>query len=357
MPSFRTDLSSIPVYTPGKPIEEVMREQGIDDIVKIASNECPDGPFPEVVAAISAAAAGINRYPDTSSRLLTAALAARLGVGAGNVLVTAGSTQVLGAAAFATGGPGRSVVFAEPSFVMYTIWSMVAGSRLVPVPLDATGTHDLDALAAAVTDDTTLVYLCNPNNPTGTHVPTAAVERFVDRLPERVLVVVDEAYAEYATAGDYTGSLPLATERDNVVTARTFSKIYGIAGVRVGYAVGRPETLHMLQRALPPFTVTSLGQAAALEALRHPHQVARRAADNARNRDRIAAELRARGVAVLPSQANFVWFEPEQDADALADKLLACGVIVRVLGPGIRVTVGSEHETDRFLAAWDEVAQ
>lgn len=357
MPSFREDLEEIPVYTPGKPIEEVAAELGLSDIVKLASNECPTAPFPEVVAAVAEAVRGVNRYPETSSPRLRDALAdlhgPAHGVTADHLWIGSGSSQLLGCAALAVGGPGTSAVFGDPSFVMYRIATRIAGSTPIAVPLDSTHTFDLERLGGAVRTDTTVVYVCNPNNPTGTHVSSAAVHELVDRLPENILVIVDEAYAEYVTAPDYATAIPLAMSRPNVIVTRTFSKIFGLAGLRTGYAIGQPDTLAGLSRVQAPFSVTTVAQAAALEALRYTDRLEQRVKDNAMGREWLTSELTERGVPVATSQANFVYLVPNTDPADLGSALLSQGVIVRALGPGLRVTVGTDTENERFIAAWD----
>ncbi len=355
MPTMRGDLARIPVYKPGRPVDGVARGLGIADVVKLASNENPLPPFPEVQAAIGAAAGATNRYPDTTSHHLVLAVAEYHGVEPERIWVGAGSTQLIVCIALAACEPGTSTVFAEPSFVMYPIATLLAGAEPVTAPLDADHRHDLDAMLAAVRDDTRIVFVCNPNNPTGTHVPARSIVALVDRLPDDVLVVVDEAYVDYVSSGDQASALPLATERDNVVVLRTFSKVYGLAGLRVGYAVGDPATLAMFLPAQPPFSVTSLGQVAAREALRHVDRLAQRVKDNDVGRNWLVSELAERGVSVVPSEANFVWVLPGSDVADLADRLIQRGVIVRPIGDGLRVSVGTVAENERFIAAWDEV--
>ncbi len=355
MPTYRSDLESIPRYVPGRPIDEVARELGIESLDKLASNECPEAPFPEVIDAIAASASGVNRYPDSSVYELSRAIARHQGVEADNVWVGSGSSEILRCAALAVGGPGTSAVFADPSFVMYRIATMVAGSRVVAVPLTDSFDHDLDAMLAAIDGETTVVYVCNPNNPTGGHLSGSDVRAFVDAVPERVLVVVDEAYAEYATADDYQTFINEAPNRPNLLVARTFSKIYGLAGLRVGYGVGSPDLVAALRRTQAPFTVTTAGQDAALEALRHQGQVAQRREANARGRRTLINELSALGYSPSATETNFVYFEPEANAAELGDALLHRGEIVRVLGDGVRVTVGSEVENRRFIEALNAV--
>ncbi len=357
MPTYRPDLGAIPVYTPGKPIDEVARDFGIEEIVKLASNECPVPPFPEVQEAIAAATATLHRYPENSAYRLVAGLAEHYGLPADNFWVSAGSTQVLGTVSLSAGGRGTSIVFAEPSFVMYGIYAIICGSESIRVPLDANHRHDLDGMLAAVRDDTTIVYVCNPNNPTGTHASADEIRRFVDAVPDRVLIVIDEAYAEFATAPDFATAIPLALQRDNVIVTRTFSKAYGLAGLRVGYAVGQPGTISMLRRTQLPFTVTTLGQVAATEALRHQEQLQRRVEDNAAGRTWLTEQLGARGVRVADSQTNFVMLLDDHDPKALAQAFMERGVIIRTLGGMIRVSVGTPAENERFIAVWDEVAE
>ncbi len=355
MPTIRPDLPSIPYYVPGRPVEDVARQYGISDIDKLASNECPEAPFPDVVKAVAAAATGVNRYPDSGTYDLSRAIAASNGVQPDDVWVGAGSSEVLRCAALSVGGPGTSAVFAHPSFVMYRIATMVAWSEPIVVPLTDTFAHDLGAMADAIRDDTTMVYVCNPNNPTGNHLPARDVAAFLDAVPDRVVVVVDEAYAEYVTADDYQTFLLEAPQRPNLLVARTFSKIYGLAGLRVGYGVGSPGLVRQLRHTQAPFTVTSTGQAAAIEALKHPDLVAQRRARNEIGRHALADGLAALGFTPAPSQANFVYFEPPGAAAEIGDALLEKGQIVRVLGDGIRVTVGTADENARFLAALESV--
>ncbi|MEN8238370.1 MAG: histidinol-phosphate transaminase [Actinomycetota bacterium] len=355
MPTFRPDLASIPHYVPGRPIDEVAREHGIESIDKLASNECPEAPFAEVVDAIARAANEVNRYPDSSTYDLSRAIAEHQGLQPDEVWVGAGSSEVLRNAALSVGGPGTSAVFAHPSFVMYRIATMVAWAEPIAVPLTAAYAHDLSAMADAVRDDTTVVYVCNPNNPTGNHIPGEDVMAFIDAVPERVLVVVDEAYAEYVTADDYQTFINEAPNRPNLLVARTFSKIYGLAGVRVGYGVGAPELLARLRQTQPPFTVTSTGQIGAIEALKHPDLVAERSERNETGRSVLTAGLAALGFDPSESEANFVYFEPPGNAAELGEALLHKGLIVRVLGAGIRVTVGTEQENRRFLSAIEGV--
>jgi histidinol-phosphate aminotransferase len=354
VPTFRPDVREISPYVPGRPIADVAAEYGFDpdSVVKLASNENPLPPLPEVREVMAATLSGVNRYPDNEGRLLRAALADQLGVAFGEVMVGAGSSELLRVIAMAAGGPGTSAVYAWPSFIIYRLGSVLAMSARIEVPLDADRRHDLEAMAAAIRDDTTVVYVCNPNNPTGTVVGFAELARFVERVPEGALVVVDEAYHDYVTDPGYATAVPLALERPNVVVTRTFSKIHGLAALRVGYLVGRPDVITELRKAQAPFTVSTTGQEGALESLRHPHAIAGRGRDNASERSRLQAELRSLGVEVVDSQANFISLRLRATTEETTAAFLRHGVILRPFGGGwVRVSVGSPPENDRFLEA------
>jgi histidinol-phosphate aminotransferase len=351
MPAFRTDLGGIPVYRPGKPIDEVSREHGIEDIVKLASNEWPVAPFPEVQDALAAATTDLNRYPENSVYHLVNGLADHLGVSEDHLWVGAGSTELIMCIAVAVGGPGTSVVFADPSFVMYPIAAALAGSEPIAVPATSQLGHDLDAMLAAIRPDTSLVFVCNPNNPTGTWLAAADVARFIEAVPDHALVVVDEAYFEFVTSEEYDTSVAHALARDNVAVARTFSKVFGLAGLRVGYVVGQPDTLAQLRRAQVPFSVNSMAQVGALAALAYPDRLAERVVANATARAELEEGLADLGLEYVPSQTNFVLVRPDRDAAALGETLLQAGVIVRPMGQFLRVTVGTQAENRMLLQA------
>jgi histidinol-phosphate aminotransferase len=355
VPTFRPDIREISPYLPGRSIAEVARENGFEpeDLVKLASNESPLPPLEAVQEKMRESVEGVFRYPDNETVGLRAGLAADLGVDPSQVWVGGGSSELLRVIALATGGPGTSAVYAWPSFIIYRLASMLAMVERIEVPL-VDHRHDLDALATAVREDTTVVYVCNPNNPTGTHLSSAEIGRFVEAIPDRVLVVIDEAYHEYVTAPDYATAVPLAIERPNVIVTRTFSKIHGLAAVRVGYAIAQQATITELRKAQAPFTVSTLGQVAAEESLRHPGEIASRAAENAVERQRIERELEEIGVEFVPSQANFVFFDASPLPDP-AKGFLAHGVIVRMFGKWVRVTVGNHAENTRFLTAAQEL--
>lgn len=356
MPTYRPDLAQIAPYAPGLPVEEVARRHGLDParIIKLASNESPFGPYPEALEAMRAIAAESNRYPDNEGYELRNRLAASLGVASASIWLGGGSSELLRTMALAVGGPGTNAVYAWPSFVVYRLGAMWAMSERREVPLDTEHRHDLSAMAEAIDEETTLVFVCNPNNPTGTHLATDDVVAFVESVPERVTVVIDEAYQEFVAAADYRTMASLAAERTNLVVTRTFSKVYSLAALRVGYAIAHPATIAEMRRAQAPFTVTQPGQAAAAASLGDPGRLAARVEDNARGRRLLLDALEDREISHADSQANFVWFHSRAEDPFLA--YVGEGIIVRTFGDRwVRVTVGTAEENTRFLEALDRV--
>lgn len=352
----RPEIERITPYRAGPGIEETARRHGLSEVVKLASNENPYPPFPEVAEAVAAAAAGLNRYPEQGAGQLVAALSQATGVPPESLWCGAGSSELLTAMARALGGEGRSFVYPWPSFVMYRVNCLLGGARGVEVPLDAGHRNDLGALLSAIGDDVSMAVVCNPNNPTGTYRSAADLREFLDRVPENVLTVVDEAYAEFATAPDFGSAVPLALERPHVVVARTFSKIYGLAGLRVGYIVGHPDTLTSLRKAQIPFSVNRLAAAAAITALRFPERVEERRLRNRRGVESLSAAMRERGIESAPTQANFLWIRLGPDTSRLIRDMQRRGVLVRALAEEwTRVSIGSEPEMRRFLEVLDEV--
>ena len=349
-------LAGIVPYVPGLPIEMVMRRYGLSEVVKLASNEFPLAPFDEVKRVIIAALDDLNRYPDGDATDLRAALAAHYGCAPEQVAVGSGSCELLMFLGDALLEKGDEVVFADPSFVVYNDVCRLHEARAVAVPL-VDFTHDLEAMAAAVTPRTKMLLVCNPNNPTGTYVPVADIARLVEAVPDDVLVVVDEAYNEFVTASDSQDALELQKAHDNVIVLRTFSKIYGLCGLRVGYGVCAPEVKAALDKVRQPFNVNLLAQVAAVEALKHQDQVARRRDVNAELRAAMVEKLAAKGRATVPSQANFMLVDTCdlcQPQDQVYQSLLSMGAIVRdgnALGcPGwARVSVGTQDEIEFFL--------
>jgi histidinol-phosphate aminotransferase len=350
---YRPDLDRIHPYRPGRPIAEVAAEFGLTDVIKLASNESPEPPFPEVQAVIAAHAGTLNRYPDNSKPLLVGALAEHLGVPAERIWCGGASNELMLITAISMGGPETSSVYGWPSFGLYQTGSRAAFADDIGVPLDDHHRHDLKAMRAAIRPDTTVVYICNPNNPTSTHVAGDDLEGFIDSLPDDVLVVVDEAYAEFATNADFRSMIPLASERGNVMVTRTFSKVYGLAGLRIGYAITHPDSIEHFRRIQLPFTVNTLGEVAAVEALRHQHRVKERVARNAEAIEFLTGALLARDLEVADSQTNFVYANFRDSAQAVTRSLLERGVIVRPALPEgwLRITAGAPEENARFVAA------
>jgi histidinol-phosphate aminotransferase len=344
-------------YEAGKPIEELARERGITDAVKLASNENPHGPSPKAVEAIRGVLADVHRYPDANAYSLRERLAASLGVPMAEVLHGNGSNELLDLLVRTFTTPEDHVVFAEPSFVVYRMAALAHGAAFTAVPLTG-DVHDLEMMARAITPRTRLVFVANPNNPTGTYVGRAALEQFLRKVPPDVIVALDEAYAEYADAPDYASALSMRALHERLVVLRTFSKIYGLAALRVGYAVAPTDICDYLNRVRAPFNLSSLGQVAALAALDDAEHVTRSRARNAAERTRLSSALGALGFAVTPSQANFVYARSPLPAKALYEALLDRGVIVRAFGglpDHVRITVGTESENDRLIAALREV--
>lgn len=352
-------LAGIPHYEPGLTTAEVLARYGLDAAVKLASNESPFPPLPGVEDAVRDAARGLNRYPDGAGRVLKGVLADLHGVDPSRIVLGNGSCELLLLAGEALLDPGTTVVHPDPSFGLYPHLAAATGAEAVAVPLDATGRNDLEAMAAHVDERTRLVVVCTPNNPTGGYVGADAVERMLDMIPEDVAVLVDEAYHDFVTEVDRGRVMSMARHRPNLLAVRTFSKAFGLCGLRVGYAVGSPDWIAALDRVRQPFNTNAVAQAAAVEALRQLTELDRRVRTLVAERDRVADALTRMGVAFTPSQANFILVTPATGSDdgiAVHRELLRRGVIVRdgaALGcPGaIRVTVGAPAENDAFLEA------
>jgi len=358
MPRFRPEIAALRPYRVGRQLEDVARAHGLDpgDIVKLTANEGPEPPFPGVIETAAQEIARSNRYPDNDCWELGHALADRLGVDFTNLMFGAGGVALLAEIATATGGPGTNIVYPWPSFVMYRFVSIWAGSDTIEVPLDENHELDLDAMRAAIDEGTRVVFVCNPNNPTGTIKPAEEVEAFIDDVPDGVLVVVDEAYHEFVTDPRYRTAVPLAAERTNVMVIRTFSKIYGLAGLRVGYGVGHPDTLTEVRKAQAPLTVNRIAQVAALTSLSRPEELERRQAENAARRHHVMGALAERGLETTESHTNFVFFELGDATDRVVEEMTAQGVLIRPMGAGwVRATVGSDEDNRRFLEALDLV--
>jgi histidinol-phosphate aminotransferase len=358
-------LAAIPRYEPGLTTAEVLARFGLDGAVKLASNESPFPPMPEVAEVVAAGTAGLNRYPDAPARGLRRALAERHGVDPSGVVVGNGSCELILLAGQALLDPGTAVVHADPSFSLYPHLAAAAGAEAIAVPLADDLGHDLDTMAAAVDERTRLMIVCNPNNPTGVYRAADEIERFLDGLPEDLAVIVDEAYFDFVDRPDAGRTMSLARERPNLLVLRTFSKAHGLCGLRVGYGVGGASWIEAIDRVRQPFNTNALAQAAALESLRHPHELERRVRAVIGERARVTRELAGTGWGFTPSQANFILVSPDILPDAgspgIHERLLRLGVIVRdgaALGcPGrLRVSIGTPDENDAFLAARAQLA-
>jgi histidinol-phosphate aminotransferase len=354
-PRLRAALDGIPTYKPGRPA--AAREGG--PAYKLSSNENPYPPLPSVLDTVRRESESFNRYPDMFAAGLTQAIADRFEVPASHVATGTGSVGVLQQLVQATAGEGDEVVYAWRSFEAYPIVVQVSGARSVTVPLTADEHHDLDAMLAAITPQTRLVLVCTPNNPTGTAVRRAELERFLDDVPPDVLVVVDEAYREFVRDPDVPDALDMYRDRPNVAVLRTFSKAYGLAGLRVGFAVAHEPVADALRKTAVPFGVSSVAQAAATASLSAETELLERVESLVEERTRVQVALRDQGWASLPdSQANFVWLRLGPRTADFAAACEAAGVVVRPFaGEGARVTIGEREADDLFLqVAKDYVA-
>src|SRR5271157_27373 len=348
-------IQGLPAYVPGRPVEEVEQELKIH-AVKLASNENPLGPSPKAMAAARAALGEANWYPDGGSKRLREVLAARYGVRPEEVFVGLGSSEIIDLASRVLLRPGLMGITSEGTFALYPIAIRASGGKLVQTPM-RNYTFDLDAMAAAVTPETRIIYIANPNNPTGTAFGAAEFGTFMKKVPGDVLVVLDEAYTEYAGRRDLPKAMEIFKEYNNLLTLKTFSKVYGLAGLRIGYGIGHPTLVAEMNKLRTPFNVTSVGQAAALAALDDAEHVRRSVTMNRAERARLLEELTKSGLRPVASETNFLFVPVTgMDAKALCDDLLKEGVIVRPMAwmgfpNAIRISVGNPEENNELLAA------
>ncbi|MGW7514708.1 histidinol-phosphate transaminase [Streptomyces sp. NPDC054796] len=344
-PRLRGALDGIPTYKPGRPA-------AADGPVsyKLSSNENPYPPLPGVLESVTEAAASFNRYPDMAASTLMAALAERFGVPPEHLATGTGSVGVAQQLLQVTAGPGDEVIYAWRSFEAYPIITRISGATPVTVPLTEGEEHDLDAMADAVTERTRLIFVCNPNNPTGVAIPREDLERFLDRVPGDVLVVLDEAYREFVRDERVVDGIELYRDRPNVCVLRTFSKAYGLAGLRVGFAVAHEPVAAALRKTAVPFGVSQLAQEAAVASLRSEDALLERVEALVGERTRVTRELEAQGWTVPVSHANFVWLRLGERTGAFAAACEEAGVTVRPFtGEGVRVSVGETEANDIFL--------
>ena len=355
-------LEKLTPYRAGPPLEEVQRRYQLHRVAVLSANEVPWGPFPEVVEAMKASLEGLNRYPDGGCGELRRLVAAERKVPEECLVFGNGSCELLMLLGQAFLSPDHHAVFPHPSFVMYRSIALMHGGPFTPVPMSGLD-YDLDAMVAAVQENTSLLVICNPNNPTGSYVEPAALRAFLDRIPRDVAVVLDEAYGEFVTTPDREDTAAWLADYPNLVILHTFSKIYGLAGLRIGYGIADPQVIQALDKVRQPFNVDSLAQVAAVESLRQPERMNERRGRVAAERARLAARLTQMGISHHPSEANFLLVDvtglaiPGPEA---AQALLERGILTRsgyaMDCPGwIRVTIGEVEEGDQFLAAMAEL--
>lgn len=356
----RETIRDIKPYVPGKPIEEVQRELGLSEVIKLASNENPLGPSPFAIKAIEEEAAGVNLYPDGTCFELSRALAQHLQVTEQSLILGNGADEIIKLIAEAFLRPGEEVIVGQPSFSEYDFCTQLMGGKLVPVPLDAEFRFDLPAMLKRINDSTKLIFICNPNNPTGTIVKRGELVQFLDQVPPQVLVILDEAYGEFADDPDYPQGLELLPNYPNLVVLRTFSKVYGLAGLRVGYGVGNPEVISWIQRVREPFNVNRLAQKAACAALGDSAHVKRTQENNQQGKRYLYRELARLGLAYLPTQANFILVNVGRDSRKVFQALLKEGVITRTgdifgLDNFLRISIGKPEENRKLVSALEKV--
>ncbi|MFG2498313.1 histidinol-phosphate transaminase [Streptomyces sp. NPDC048441] len=352
-PRLRAELEGIPTYKPGKPAAAAGGGAADGPVAyKLSSNENPYPPLPGVMESALAAAGTFNRYPDMACTGLMSEIADRFGVPVSHVATGTGSVGVAQQLLQATSGPGDEVIYAWRSFEAYPIITQVSGATSVKVPLTPGDVHDLDAMADAITDRTRLIFVCNPNNPTGTVVRRAELERFLDRVPSDVLVVLDEAYREFIRDAEVPDGVEIYRDRPNVAVLRTFSKAYGLAGLRVGFAIAHEPVAAALRKTAVPFGVSQLAQDAAVASLRAEDELMGRVGALVSERVRVVETLRAQGWTVPETQANFVWLRLGERTTDFAAACERAGVVVRPFaGEGMRATIGETEANDIFLHA------
>jgi len=358
-PQPKQRILDAPVYKPGKPIDDVKREFGLTDVIKLASNENPYGCSPKVKEAITSQLDNLAIYPDGAALQLRWELADFLGVKPEQLIFGNGSDENLMLIARAFLEPGTNTVMATPSFSQYRTNAIIEGAELIEVPLKD-GVHDLEAMAAAINEKTRVVWICNPNNPSGTIVTSAQLETFLKKVPPHVLVVMDEAYYEYVVAPEYPQTLPMLDKYPNMIILRTFSKIYGLAALRVGYGIASEELIAKLEHVREPFNTGTLGQAAARVALKDQEFVKVCRERNREGMKQFTDRFDQWGLHYYPSQTNFILVDLQLDSDEVFTKLLKKGIIVRsgnALGhPGCqRITIGTPEQNEKVLQALEEI--
>lgn len=355
----RKGILDLKPYIPGKPIEEVKRELGLKEVVKLASNETSIGPSPLAVEAIKKEVENINLYPEGSSRLLREKIANKLKIDKEMIIIGNGADNIIDLIGMAFISEGDEVITGEITFPAYETITEIMGGKLILVKLK-NFCFDLEGILQRINEKTKIIFLCNPNNPTGTIVYKKVVDKFIKQVPENVVIVFDEAYYDYVEDKNYPYSLSYVLERKNVITIRTFSKIAGIAGLRIGYGIAKPELIGYLNRVVNPFTTNRLAQVAALASLDDKEHYRKVLRSNQEGKKYLYKELKELGLFYPPTEANFIFIDLKKDSKAIFEKLLKKGVIIR---PGetwgcpnfIRLTIGTAYENKRFIKALKEV--
>ncbi len=355
----RPSIKQIKPYSPGKSSQEVMAELGIEEVTKLASNENPLGPSPKAIAAMQQAAAEVYVYPDPQCCDLTEALAVHWQVDPEGIVVGRGSDEIIHMLGLAFVNPGEEVIYSDPPFALYPFTTTIMDGKSVRIP-HKDFVHDLSAMAAAITGKTKLIFISNPYNPTGTIVTADEVAGFMAQVPDNVIVAFDEAYIEYVDDPNYGEGLPFVREGRNAIVLRTFSKAYGLAGLRIGYGIAPPELVAALKQVREPFNVAGMAQVAALASLQDPAQVARSFRLVQEGKQYLYGEFDEMGLAYVPTQANFILVDIGIDSQECFDSLMRCGVTVRTgdifgLPTHIRVTIGTREQNQQFISALREV--
>ncbi|MBM3212181.1 histidinol-phosphate transaminase [Candidatus Poribacteria bacterium] len=359
----RESVLTIMPYQPGKPIEEVARELGIPepDIIKLASNENPLGPSPLGIQAIKDSADKVWLYPDGDCYYLKQALWKHLNFKPGNLILGNGSNEILMIIADTFINPGDEVIYSEQAFVVYELAVKTVGAKGITVPLKEY-THDLDAMADKITSGTKAIFIANPNNPTGTMVTADQVDRFMKRVPDDVLVVFDEAYYEYVERSDYPQTVNYIRDGRAVITCRTFSKIYGLAGLRVGYGIAREDIIEVMNKVRQPFNVSTISQAAAIASLKDKDHVNKSIKVNREGKKYLYSEFKKLGLDFVPSEANFILVHTPRPGAVIMTQLLKMGVIVRPMvgysfPDSVRITIGTQEQNERLIKSLREILE
>lgn len=352
-------IKKISPYVPGKPIEELQREYGLEKIIKLASNENPFGPSPKAKEAMVKSAENIHRYPDGSAYYLKNILSKHLNLPVENIMVGSGSSEIISLTLETFVNPGDEIIYPWPSFIMYKILALKNNANLVEIPFEERFSYNLNKFLEKITPKTKIIFLCNPNNPTGTIIGKKEVENFIKKLPDDVILVSDEAYFEYVESDDYGSVLPFFKEK-NVVICRTLAKIYGLAGLRIGYGIAKKEITGYIERIRPPFNVTTPAQMAAIAALEDQEYVENVKKKTIEGKKYLYDEFKKLGIEYIPSEANFILCKFKTDAGKIVEELEKRGLIVRSmkafgLPEYIRITIGTDEENRTLIENLKEI--